>query len=98
MTDELVERLDRVIRILQLAHGDAIDRARTRIRSDKVNAAILDGARKWTPAGKLKAAVTKKTGTGATTFAERVADLLDNGGLEKQGGGPTTEYRATGLI
>ena len=97
-TDEVIERLDRLTAITRIAHADAIERTKVKIRSDKVNAAILDGAKKCTPAGKLKAAVTKKTATGATTFTERVADLLEGGLLEKRGGGPTTEYRATGLI
>jgi hypothetical protein len=66
--DAVVERLDRLTAILQLAHKDALDRARASIRADKVNAAILDGAKKWTAAGKLKAAVMKKTDTGATTL------------------------------
>ena len=53
---------------------------------------------KWTPSGKLSSAITKKTKTGTSTFKSRVADLLDGGLLEKRGGGPTTEYKATGLI
>lgn len=98
MTEEVVERLDRLTAIMRIAHADAIERTRERIRSDNVNAAILDGAKKWTPAGKLKASVMKKTGTGATTFRDRIDDLLNVGLVEKHGGGPTTEYKATGLI
>jgi hypothetical protein len=97
-TDAVIERLDRLTAITRIAHADAIERAKVKIRSDKVNAAILDGAKKWTPAAKLKTAVTKKTGAGQTTFSARVADLLDGALLEKRGGGATTEYRATGLI
>jgi hypothetical protein len=90
--------LDTLIALFKLAHREEIEAARTAIRADKVHAAILDGAKKWTPAGKLKTAVTKKTGKGGTTFADRVAELLETGALEKQGGGPTTEYRSTGLV
>jgi S-adenosylmethionine:diacylglycerol 3-amino-3-carboxypropyl transferase len=98
MTEEVVERLDRLTALIKIAHADAIERTRERIRADKVNAAILDGSQKWTPSGKLSSAVTKKTRTGTSTFKSRVADLLDGGLLEKRGGGPTTEYKATGLI
>ena len=97
-TDEVVERLDRLTALMRIAHADAIERTRGKVRSDKLNAAILDGTRKWTPAGKLRTTVLKKTGSGASTFGYRVAELLDAGLLEKRGGGPTTEYRTTGLI
>jgi Fic family protein len=98
-TDEdLVRRLDTIIAILQLAHRDEIESARATIRSDKVNTTILDGTKTWTPAGKLTSAVKAKTKQSPATINRRIADLLGLGVLEKQGGGPATEYRATGLI
>lgn len=96
--DEVGKKLDTIISILQIAHRTEIEGTRASIREDKVNAAILDATKKLTPAGKLKTAVMKKTGTGASTFNARIAELLDLGVLEKEGGGPTTQYRATGLI
>jgi hypothetical protein len=96
--EDVIERLDRLAAIMQLAYREQIDASRAAIRADKVNEAILDGTKKWTAAGTLKTAVTKKTGKGGTTFADRVAELLESGALEKQGGGPTTQYRATGLV
>jgi hypothetical protein len=96
--EDVIERLDKIAAILKLAHRDAIESARKTIRADKVNAAILDGSKKWTPSGKLKTAVSKKAGTSGTTYADRIAELLELGVLEKQGGGPTTQYKTTGLI
>lgn len=98
MADTENDQLSTLIALFKLAHREQIDGARAAIRADKVNAAILDGTKKLTPAGKLKTAVMKKTGTGSSTFNERVAELLTLGVLEKQGGGPTTQYRSTGLI
>lgn len=99
MADEdIARRLDTIIAILQLAHRDAIENARTAIRDDKVNAAILDVATKWTPAGKLTSAVKQKTRQSSATIGRRLATLVDESVLEKSGGGPTTAYRATGLI
>ena len=95
---DVANQVRELVALFKLAHRDEIDRARAAIRSDRVNAAVLDGAKKWTPAGKLRTAVAKKTGVGSTTFNERVAELLAAGVLEKDGGGPTTKYRATGLI
>jgi hypothetical protein len=96
--EDVIERLDRIVAILQLAHREQIESTRTALRADKANAAILDGAKKLTPAAKLKSAVMKKTGVGASTFSERVAALIELGVLEKEGGGKATQYRATGLI
>lgn len=98
MTDEVVERLDRVIAILQLAHGEAIERARTRIRSDKVNAAILDASAKWVASAKMQSTVATKTKAATRTIQERIADLIAQGVLEKRGATRTTEYKASGLI
>ena len=98
MTEQVVERLDKLTAILQLAHRDAIERARTQIRADKVNAAILDGSSQWVGAGKLQAAVANKTKASKRTIQERIVDLIGQGVLDKRGGGPTTEYKANGLI
>lgn len=99
MTDELVERLDRIAAILQLAHGDAIERARTRIRADKVNAAILDVTpTTWVAASKMQSAVATKTKASTRTIQRSIADLVGQGVLEKRGATRTIEYRATGLI
>jgi hypothetical protein len=98
MTEDVIERLDRITAILQLAHGDAIARARTRIRSDKVNAAILDASAKWVPSAKMQATVATKTKASTRTIQERIADLIAQGVLEKRGATRTTEYRASGLI
>jgi Fic family protein len=98
MTEEVNKRLDTIIAILQLAHREQIENARTAIRADKVNAAILDAAKKETPAGKLIAAVKLKTKQSRPTITRRIADLIEEGVLEKSGGGPTTAYRATGLV
>jgi Fic family protein len=96
--DEILERLDKLVAIQQLAHREALESARTSIRSDKVNAAILDATKKLTPAGKVIAEVKRKTSQSPATISRRIAALLEEGVVEKQGGGPSTQYKATGLI
>lgn len=99
MTNEdITDRLDKIIAILQLVHRGAIDDARETLRRDKVNAAILDASRTWAPAGKLTSSVKSKTGQSAATINRRINELIAIGVLEKQGGGPATEYRSSGLI
>lgn len=96
--DEIAARLDKIAALLQLAHRDAIESARTSIRSDKVNAAILDATTKLTPAGKVVTEVKRKTGQSPATISRRIATLIEQGAVEKHGGGPATQYRSTGLI
>src|SRR5437870_5616644 len=96
--DAVVERLDRLISVLQLAHADSIARVRAAIRSDKVNAALLDASTTWTAAVKLQTAVARETEASKRTIQERIADLVSRGLLEKRGATRTTEYRASGLI
>jgi Fic family protein len=96
--DDLAAKLDRIAALLQFAHRDAIEGARNEIRADKVNAAILDVTTKLTPSGKVVAEVKKKTGQSPATIGRRIASLLNQGAIEKHGAGPSTQYRATGLI
>jgi Fic family protein len=96
--DEILERLDKLVAIQQLVHREALESARVSIRADKVNAAILDTTTKLTPAGKVVADVKKKTGQSPATISRRIASLMELGAVEKQGGGPATHYRSTGLI
>ena len=95
--DEILERLDKLVAIQQLVHREALENARVSIRADKVNAAILDATTKLTPAGKVVADVKKKTGQSPATISRRIASM-ELGVVEKQGGGPATQYRSTGLI
>lgn len=95
--DDILARLDKLVAIQQLVHRDALDAARTSIRSDSVNAAILDATTKLTPAGKVISAVKKKTGQSPATVNRRIAGLVELGLVERHGAGPSTQYRATGL-
>jgi hypothetical protein len=98
--DDVVERLDRVIAILGLANEDAIERARREIRSDEINAAILDLAPTAVLAGELLKKVQGKVKKTAAkrTVQDRIAHLVERGLLEKSGTGPKTGYRSTGIV
>jgi Fic family protein len=95
---EIGRRLDTIIAILQLAHFDTIEASRAKIRADRTNATILSLTAKETPAGKLIQSVKQKTGESESTVKRRIATLVDLGALERSGGGPTTSYKATGLV
>jgi Fic family protein len=96
--DEILVRLDKLVAIQQLVHRDALESARSSIRSDKVNAAILDATVKLTPAGTVVSEVKSKTGQSSATINRRIGTLMELGLVERQGGGPATQYRSTGLV
>ena len=96
---DVIKRLDTMISILQLAYTDEIQSARTRIRSDVVNAAVLEAAEAdFIGAGKLKTDIARATGQSAKTVQRRIGELVALGALEKEGSGPSVSYKATGLI
>jgi hypothetical protein len=96
--DAIVHRLDRIAAILQLAHREAIAQAGLDVRSDPVNASILDELEDWTRSSELQARVAERTGTTTRTVRRRIQVLLSMQAIEQRGGGPATEYRATNLI
>jgi Fic family protein len=98
VNDEVLQRLDKVIAILQIAHKDEIDRERQEIRADKVDAAILALAAKETQAGKLVKAAQAKAKVSDRAVQKHIAQLIERGLLEKSGASKTATYRATGLI
>jgi hypothetical protein len=98
INEEILFRLDKIIAILQLAHYESIDAARAKVRSDKTNAIIVALTAKESPAGELIRAVRQKTGESDSTVKRRIATLVDLGVSERSGGGPTTAYKATGLV
>ena len=96
--EEVLRRLDKIVAILQLAHQEEIASTREVIRADKANAMILDAARDWTPAGKLTEVASRKVDQSPRNIRNKIAALLEQGLLEKTGGGNTTAYRSTGLV
>jgi hypothetical protein len=95
--DDIGRKLDSIAAILKLVHRDELDKARQTIRQDQTYAAILDSTKGWTGAAKVRAAAAKK-GSARSTTSKKIVQLIDLGLLEKQGGGKTVEYKATGLI
>lgn len=96
---EVLERLDLMLAVLQLAHQDAIERAAETLRSDRINEAILDGAAdEWIAAGTLKARVMQQTNAKDRTVRSRIAMLTTRRALQRRGGGSNVEYKSMGLV
>lgn len=96
--DELAKKLDALITVTKLANWGAIAETRTHVRADLINGAILDASTDWIRSGTMQKAVAKQTKSGTRTVRDRIGSLVTMGALETRGGGPTTEYKACGLI
>jgi hypothetical protein len=95
----LLDRIDHLTRVLELALAPQLEAARASLRRDPIDAAILDAAAGgWKSPGKLQQQVEKRSGKKKRTVQDRIASLTDRGFLEKQGGGPTTEYRTNPVV
>ena len=97
--NEVLRRLDHMIAILQLAHRDAIERAKEEVRSNPVNARILEEtADGWVKSGLVQERVAASAKTSTRTVRGRLQELTAQQALEKRGSGTATEFRSTGLL
>jgi predicted HTH transcriptional regulator len=98
--EDILNRLDTIISLLKLAHRERLAEVREELAADDVSAAILEATAGDQPvsAGSLKNKVMKATGESESTVKRRIAGLVAMDALSKQGGGPTTAYKSTGLI
>ncbi len=93
------ERLDRIAAILAIANRAAIAEAKREIREDKLNVAILEAcSSEWAPAGDIWEKVTKTSNASRSTFKRRIAELVAEGALFRQGNAPAVTYRSSGLV
>jgi len=94
----VLERLDLLLGVVQLAYAEQISAARAKLRSDPVVAAILDSSEDWVKTGDLVTQVVAASGASKRTVQRRVSELLTSRALAVQGAGSATSYRSTGLI
>jgi hypothetical protein len=96
---EVVERLDLMIAILQLAHHDAIEQARKELRADPLTTAVLEACSEdWVRSGDLQKSVAAASGVGERTIRVRLAELVTRRAIARRGAGRNTEYRSMGLV
>jgi DNA-binding Lrp family transcriptional regulator len=98
MTQEIVDRLDQLIGLYQLANSEVITQARDRLRADDVVAKLLDETEDWTPTGALKAKVAITTGVSEKTVQRRISELVDQKILLATGSGANRSVKSGGLI
>jgi hypothetical protein len=97
--DPILDRLDRILAVLQLAHFDAIQKASTSIRKDPVFAAILEScADDWVSANEVRNRVQIETKVSAGTVKTRIAQLIARRALFERGSTSNRAYRSSNLI
>jgi hypothetical protein len=95
---QVLDGLDAMLAVLQLAHADAIASARHSVREDPVNVAVLEAAEDWIATGALQDRVGKAAAVSSRTVRDRIAQLLARRGLVSRGAGRALEFKATGLL
>lgn len=98
--DSAIEaKLDLLIGLLRLAYREPLEQRRTEVLSDPASRAILQGAaRDWVDAGALKLTVAKGAKVSKPTVERRIAELVSDGVLRREGAGAHVRYRSSGLI
>jgi DNA-binding transcriptional ArsR family regulator len=91
-------KLDLLFSLLRIAHDEPLKAERDAILSEPVSKAILAASDDWIEAGKLKAAVIRKTKVSMPTVSRRLAELVERGLITRKGSGGKVSYRTTGLI
>lgn len=97
-TRELLDRLDLLVGVIQLAYAEEIAVARSKLRGDPVTTAILDQAEDWVSARAIQEGVAAAASVSTRTAQRRMSDLVTMRALAMRGSGRAIEYRSTGLI
>lgn len=95
---QVLERLDLLVGVVQLAYNEEISDARNKLRGDPVTKSILEATEEWETAGELIATVMSESSAAKRTVQRRIAELLARRVLKSRGAGYSTAYRSTGLI
>jgi hypothetical protein len=97
--EDIVERLDRIVSLLSIAHADRVDTIKDALREDPVQAKILDVAKQdWVAAGELIASVIKDAKVSERTVQRAITSLESRSFLDSKGAGRSTSYRSAWIM
>lgn len=97
--DPLLDRIDRLTEMLELALSPQLEARRSQLRANSVDATIFDAtAGDWIAAAELQRRVKKATGAEKRTLQSHLSKLIAAGHVEHRGGRRYAEYRSSGLI
>lgn len=97
---ELLRRLDLMQATLELAFKPQLDEVRAEVRSDAVNAAILDATSvsDWSASTDVQKAAAKASKVKERAIRSRLPVLVEKHYLEMRGTERAREFRRTGLV
>lgn len=96
---DLLERIERISALLEVALAPQLEAGRKFLRRDPIEAAIFDHtAGNWVLTGELQALVAKATKAKDRTIRDRIGTLVERGLLQRRGGARNTEYRSAGVV
>lgn len=96
--DPLLDRIDRLTELLELALSPQLDARRNQLRADSVDAAIFDATAGDWIAAEVQRRVKKATGVEKRALQSHLSKLIAAGHVEHRGGRRYAEYRSSGLI
>ena len=97
--DDVIERLDRIVMLLEIGFADQIERVRTDVRADPVAAAVLDVTiDDWIASGEIKRVVCKTVKVSEKTVQRSLAALAHRGVIRIRGNPPNVSYRSSGIL
>jgi hypothetical protein len=97
--DDVVDRLDRMLAILQLAHFEAIQRSSREIRKDPTNDAILEACSDgWVSSAAVRETVRGKTGAQDGTIKKKISELVARRALFERGSTTDRAYKSSNLV
>jgi hypothetical protein len=93
----VLDRLDKVIVLLNLASRQQIEAARREVLADPISAALIDVMNdEWVGAADLRRRVAASTGQSQGPVSRRLSQLVSQGWVASSGSGGNIRYRATG--
>jgi Fic family protein len=98
-TNALIERMDRIVAILKLAHAESLARTRERLHADTAKKAILEVVGEdWQGTKSVQERAAKTAGASERTIREHLGELVALGVLDRRGEARNTEYRSSGIV
>lgn len=91
--EDVVTRLDLIVRLLRLSNAELIAEARKSILGDAVSQEIYDRSESWRPAGALISEVADAADVASRTVNRRLSEMVAKGVLETSGASTGLRYR-----
>lgn len=98
-SDEITDRLDRLIALFSIAFSEQIEKTLEDIRSDNVASLIMETVGdEWVSSGEVKRSVSQMASVSEKTVQRSIASLCSKGVIQANGHGSSRKYRSGGIV